>query len=226
MRQPEDKLLALQRSAYREQVRHLFLQKGLSALQPDDVLEYLLFFIGLRKDVKFVAKGLLEKFNTISAVLDASEEELKEFGLSSKMVADISFLRELLTSYNLEKVKKGPLLSTSDETVHYLQSKIGNSKKEKLIVLFLDSNSYLLGCREFTGTVNKVPVSPREIAEAAVLYHATSVVLAHNHPSGNCRPSESDIDFTKSIYNALDSLEIMLQDHLIITRTRFYSLMS
>ena len=226
MKQTGEKVLSQQRSEYREQIRRLFMQNGLSALQSLEALEYLLFFIGLRKDVKTVAKNLLEKFNTISCVLDASADELKEFGLTSRMTTDISFLRELLTYYNLEKVKNRPFLSTSDETIRYLQSKIGSCKKEKLMVLFLDDRKHLKGFREFTGTVNKVPVSPREIAEAALLFRASSVILAHNHPSGDCQPSDADIDFTRTIYNALNSLEIRLEDHLIITRTNFFSLMT
>ena len=225
MKRPDEKQLARQRSGHRERVRQRFIQSGLSALHPFEVLEYLLFFLIPRKDVKPIAKALLEKFKTVSGVLDASPEELNEFGLTSRMTADIAFLRELLTSYHFEKIKERPLFSNSEETVRYLQSKLGNNKKETLVVFFLDSGKSLLGLREFPGTVSKAPVAPREIAESALCFHASFVILAHNHPSGSCRPSASDVEFTRSIYNALELFEIKLLDHLIITRNGYASLM-
>ena len=225
MKQPDEKSLVQQRSGHRERVRLRFIQSGLSALHPYEVLEYLLFLLIPRRDVKPIAKALIEKFKTISGVLDASPEELSEFGLTPRMAADIAFLRELLTSYHFEKIKERPIFSNSEETVRYLQSKLGNSKKEVLVVFFLDSGKSLLGLREFPGTVNKAPAAPREIAESALFFHASFVILAHNHPSGSCRPSTSDVNFTRSIFNALELFEIKLLDHLIITRNSYTSLM-
>jgi DNA repair protein RadC len=73
--------------------------------------------------------------------------------------------------------------------------------------------------------VNSASVAPREVVEHALLYHAAGVILVHNHPSGNCRPSERDIEFTKAIYNALDLFGITLVDHLIVAKDSYRSLM-
>ena len=225
MKRPDEKQLAQQRSGHRERVRQRFIQNGLSALQPYEVLEYLLFFLIPRKDVKPIAKELLEKFNTVSGVLDASPDELVEFGLTPKMAADIAFLREVMTSYHFEEVSERPLLATKEDIFYYLQCKLGNGCKEKLMVLFLSYSRHLLGYREYPGTIEQVSASPREISETALLLHASSVVLAHNYPSALYQPSAADTKFSRSLYDALKPLEILLQDHLILTSTDFYSLL-
>ena len=226
MKRSDEKQLVQQRSGHRERVRLRFMQNGLSALQPYEVLEYLLFFLIPRKDVKPVAKELLEKFNTISGVLDASSEELQEFGLSAKMADDIAFLREVLSSYNFENLNDRPCLATTEEIVYYLHSKMGKLKKERLMVLYLDYKRQLLGCREFPGTAAKEPVSPREIVESALLFHASAVVLAHTHSSGFSSPKAADFELHRDILDILMPLEIRLADHLILGCTSLFSLMS
>ena len=225
MKQLDDKELSRQREGHRERLRRRFQNSGLNSLLDYEILEYLLFLLIPRRDVKPVAKALLEHFGGISEVLDAPPEKLIGFGLTPRVAADLNFLRQMTTLLRFEKVVKRPFLETSEDAIRYLQSKIGTSKNEILMAVFLDSARQIVGCFEHHGTVNRAQVSPRKIIEEALHFHAAGVVLVHNHPSGSSKPSQSDIEFTRTIYNALDIFDIKLLDHLIVTRHDYRSLM-
>lgn len=225
MKQPDAKLLAQQRQGHRERLRRRFLKDGISALQNYEILEYFLGMLIPRRDVKPVAKALLEHFNGIAGVFDAPLHELEEFGLTPRVAADIAFLRQFVTVFQYEKLADRPFLENSESAVRYLQAKLGSNKKETLMVLYLDAGRKIVGVWEHSGTVNSASVAPREVVEHALIYHAVGVIMVHNHPSGNCKPSAADIEFTRSIYNALEIFGITLLDHLIVTKDSFRSLM-
>ena len=93
------------------------------------------------------------------------------------------------------------------------------------MVFYLDAGRKITGIWEHAGTVNSASVAPREVVERALLYHAVGVILVHNHPSGNCKPSPADLAFTQKIYNALELFGIKLLDHLIVAKNSYRSLM-
>ena len=225
MKRPDEKQLAQQRSGPRERVRQKFLENGINAFQAYEVLEYMLFMLIPQRDVKPIAKALIERFKNVSGVFGASHQELVDFGLTSRIAADILFLKEMMQFWQQEKLHTLPALQSTKDTVLYLQAKIGSNPKETLVVFYLNSIKKVVGVWEVEGTVNNAAVPIREISERALLYHATAVILAHNHPSGSCRPSQADVDFTKSVYNALDLFDITLLDHLIITKNAHFSLL-
>ena len=225
MQKPDEKLLAKQRQGHRARLRARFVKDGMSALQDYEKLEYLLFLFYPQKDVKPIAKSLLEHYGSISGILEAGTDDLKSFGLTERIAVDISFLREFLTFVCYEKIADRPFLENSEAAVLYLQRKLGSSKKETLMVFYLDSGRKINGIWEHTGTVNSATVAPREVAEMALRYHAVGVILVHNHPSGNDKPSRADIAFTQKVYNCLDTFDIKLLDHLIVTRDTYRSLM-
>ena len=225
MKKADEKLLAQQRAGHRDRVRERFMEHGISALQTYEILEYLLFLLIPRRDVKPVAKSLIDHFNSLTGVLNASVQELVDFGLTQRVAADLHFLYEMMCCLHLEKLKERPALLDSREVVDYLQTKLGHSPKETLVVFYLDSGRKLLGVWEQSGTVNNAAVAPREIAEKALLLHAAGVILAHNHPSGSCAPSRSDVNFTRTMFNALELLGIQLLDHIIVTHDHYKSLM-
>lgn len=225
MKQFDEKELARQREGHRERLRSRFQKSGLDSLQDYELLEYLLFLLIPRKDVKPLAKTLLAHFGGVFEVLDAAPEKLLNFGLTPRIAADLNFLRQLTTYLRFEKVADRPFLETSDDAIRYLQSKIGNCKNETLIAVFLDPARQITGCFEYQGNVNSAAVSPRKLVEEALHFHASGVVLVHNHHSGSSRPSQGDVEFTRRIYNALDIFDIKLLDHLIVTRNTYRSLM-
>ena len=225
MKQLDEKQLAKQREGHRERLRSRFMNGGLNSFQDYEILEYLLFLLIPRRDVKPVAKTLLEHFGGVFDVLDAAPQELISFGLTPRIVADMKYIRQLTTFLRFEKVAARPFLETSDDAIRYLQAKIGSSENETFMAIYLDSARQITGCFERQGSVSKVAVTPREIVEHALYFHAAGVVLVHNHPSGCSKPSLTDVNFTKNVYNALDILDIKLLDHLIVTRDHYRSLM-
>ena len=225
MKRPDDDSLARQRSGHRERLRQRLLQHGISSLHSYEVLEYLLFMLLPRRDTKAIAKNLLERFKTVSGVFEATFAELVEFGFTERAAADILFLREAVKYQQFEKLMEAPALNTPEDTVEYLQTKIGRNPKESLVVFYLNSARKVAGVWETEGTVNSAPAAPREVVERALYYHATAVILAHNHPSGSKKPSHSDIQFTKDIYNALELFGIRLLDHIIVTGKDYIRLM-
>lgn len=210
---------------HRERLRQRFIKGGISAFQEYEILEFLFSVLIPRKDVKPLAKQMIARFQSVSGFLDADISELVNAGLSLRVAVTVNFFRALITLYRGEKMLSRPLLSNSLEVITFLQTKLGGLKKETLHVLFLDSGRHLLGSAEWAGTVDRAYISPREIAEKALLLRATGVILAHNHPSGNCKPSSADMQFTKSVFNALELFDIKLLDHLIISRQDHVSLM-
>ena len=124
MKQPDEKELARQRQGHRERLRERFLKESISVLHSYEILEYLLCMLIPRRDVKPVAKALLDHFNSVSAVLDSSVAELEKFGLTHRVAADIVFLRQLITVYQYEKVADRPFLENSEAAVLYLQTNI------------------------------------------------------------------------------------------------------
>ncbi len=225
MKKPDEEMLIRQRSGHRERVRRRFLQHGIASLQSYEVLEYLLFMLIPRRDVKPIAKNLLERFKSVSGVFEATRDELIEFGFTERIAADILFLKEVVKFKEFEKLMTTPTLNSPEDTLEYLRVKIGHNPKETIIAFYLDSSQKVIGVWEVEGTVNNVPVAPREIVERALLYHAVSVILAHNHPSGSKNPSRSDIKFTQEIFNALDLFNIKLVEHIIVTANDHFSLM-
>ena len=225
MQKPDEKLLAKQRQGHRARLRARFVKDGMSALQDYEKLEYLLFLLYPQRDVKPIAKSLLEHYGSVSGILEAGIESLQSFGLTERIAVDLSFLREFMTFVCYEKVADRPFLEDSEAAVLYLQTKLGSSRKETLMIFFLDSGRKINGIREYAGTVNSATVAPREVAEMALRYHAVGVILVHNHPSGNAKPSRADIAFTQKVYNCLDTFDIKLLDHLIVTKNSYRSLM-
>lgn len=226
MKRSGDETAAKLHEGHRERLRQRFLQGGISAFQEYEILEFLFSVLIPRRDVKPLAKVLLLRFRSVGGFLDADISELTAAGLSLRVAVIIKFIRALITLYHSEKMLRRPLLTNSDEVIHFLRTKLGGLTKETLHVFYLDSGRHLLGSSEWPGTVDHAFISPREIAEKALLLRATGVILAHNHPSGNCTPSEHDIRFTRTIFKCLELLDIKLLDHLIVSKNDHFSLIT
>lgn len=135
-----------------------------------------------------------------------------------KLIKEIS-IRSLKFNINKKNV-----ISSFKDVIKYLQSSMGNEKIELFKIIFLDSNNIILKDEIMQrGSTNVIMVYPREIVKKAVLVDATAVIIAHNHPSGKCKPSKSDIVITKNIITALNIFNIVLHDHVIITNQRYFS---
>lgn len=118
----------------------------------------------------------------------------------------------------------GQILSSSHDVKNYLKLQIAKEKNEVFAVLFLNSRHQLLAFEKlFFGTVNQAVVYPRRVVQKVIDHNAAAVIVAHNHPSGNSKPSREDMEITKQLYSILQIIDVKLIDHVIITSQDAYS---
>ncbi|MCL2389956.1 MAG: DNA repair protein RadC [Endomicrobia bacterium] len=210
---------------HRKRLKEKFKKKNLKDFADYEILEFALTFSIPQKDTKPLAKKLIKKFGSLKQVFDASFEELQTVkGISGHSSVFISFLRQTALLYRYLEIKESKNLSSPQEVVNYFVSALSGEKIEKFCAVMLNSGNKVIECVELEkGTVNKSVVMPRKVAEAALKYKAASVIVAHNHPGGTLKPSQNDIDATKSVYAALKTIDVSLLDHIIISNGNYFS---
>lgn len=205
-------------SGHRARLRERFLKSGLDGFLDYEVLELLLTFGTPRKDCKQIAKNILTKHKTLDNVFNLNSDELEKInGVGSANSIGIKIYGEIkyLLSYQNLQTKKS--LSSVDDIVEYLRSKIGNEKKEHFVILCLDSKSNLIYDEVSVGTLNASLVHPREVFSKAILHHANQIIIAHNHPSGDPTPSQSDLDTYNRLKEAGKVVGVNVHSCYIIT---------
>lgn len=214
---------------HRERVIQKFMQHGGEVFADYEILEMLLMQAIPRKDVKPLAKELLTRFGSLSVLLQAEPEQLKQIkGIGDKTIAFFKMILFVSQCLTKEKLNNQPVLSDWATILDYAQVLYAGETVEKLRILFLNQKLQLMHTEVHqTGTVNHVPIYPREILKRALNLNASAIVLIHNHPSGDPAPSKDDILATKEIEKLLNTIPIRLLDHLIIGQNRrFYSFRS
>jgi DNA repair protein RadC len=210
-------------SGHRARLRNKLRQLGAHGLADYEVLELLLMQAIPRRDVKPLAKDLLQTFKSIHGVLEAPFEKLCAAGLSEPAATTLILAREVAVLYRKEVATKHKFTDRL-ALLDYLYAKFGGLTREEFHILFLDSKNQLIAdeCM-FTGTLNSSAVYPREIMKRALDKGAASLVLIHNHPSGDPTPSTSDEYLTRDIAAVAAGLAIDVYDHLIIGDNCHYS---
>lgn len=215
-------------TGHRDRLRSKLLTRGAGALEDYEVLEVLLMAFIPRRDVKPIAKALQREFGSLSAILAAPPEELvKVDGVGETVAAYIKAIAELHSRAGAEPLKRREAISSWTALVTYVQRELQHEKREQFRVLFLDRKNQLLKDEIMgRGTVDHAPVYPREIARRALELQASSLILVHNHPSGDPKPSRADIDITRELIDALQAFDITVHDHLIVGTTGVVSFRS
>ena len=211
---------------HRERMRTRINNDGIESLQPHEVLEYILYAFVPRKDTNLLAHKLIQRFGSLSGVFDASVEELSTIeGISYVTATFIHSLAGISNYYQKDKTKHFEKLDTLEKVTKYMCKLAGYETKEKLYLLMFNSRVQLIKTEIISkGTVNKVNLYTREIAELALRYKATGVMLCHNHPSGNITPSFTDKEVTQRLYTSLRMINIKLLDHIIVYGDTYYSM--
>ena len=212
---------------HRERLRERFRKEGLENFEPHEVLEFLLTYAITRKDTNPIAHGLLERFGSFEAVLEAPEEELMEvYGMGERSASLIHLMPALSAYYLGEKNTHSHLLCDSTERMgQYLVPKFLGKTEECSYLLCLNNRRQLLGCVEISeGSVSSAPIYFRKISQILLRYQATAAVIAHNHPKGFALPSADDIRVTKQLSTFLRQMEVELVDHIIVSGTDYVSL--
>jgi DNA repair protein RadC len=210
---------------HRKRLKNKFLLNGLYGLADYEVLELVLTYVIVRRDVKVLAKELISTLGSLKQVFDASREDLKKIkGISDNVATFILFLKNFVPFYCSLDLKENDILDSPEKVNNYLMSSIGAEHVEKLYILNLNSRNMVLSCVEAeSGTVNKAYLNTRKIAEIALKHNAVSVILAHNHPGGGLSPSKDDVDSTCKVKLVLENVGVSLLDHIIVANNKYFS---
>lgn len=211
---------------HRARLRQKYLKGGLDAFHDYELLELLLTYAIQRRDVKPLAKTLLEKFKTIERLVDADISEIAVCdGIGENSAILFKLIRELSVVYLRGRLERKDVISSTETFQNYARMKLGGFKEERLLAVYLNSQNQILDSEIMaTGSVDCVSVYPRKILERVIELKATGLLLAHNHPGGNLAPSDSDIFMTRQISEIIKPIGVALRDHLIVSRHNCYSL--
>lgn len=215
---------------HRERLRDKFRKTGLTGFADYEIVELLLTLSTPRKDCKQTAKAAIEKFGGLRNVLEASPAELQEIkGIGPINSISLKIVHEVGRRFLLEKMKGEKVYgSSSKEVYEYLCHSMRDLKKEVFKVIYLDVQNKILDSQElFHGTVNSSAVYVREVLEAALAgKKVANLIFAHNHPSGNPEPSQSDYDITRELIYAGLIMQIKVLDHIIVGDNSYFSFAS
>ena len=217
---------------HRERVRKKFLENGFNGLEDYEVLELLLFYVIPRKDTKAIAKELIKRFKTLANVLKADTLELKTVnGLGPVAITFLKMIGALPARIYKDELKNQKLIKDEKNKItdkevllSFLRNKIGYEDVEKFYIIYLSSSNEVIAFEESSsGTLDRSSIYPREIYKRVIMENAKSIIIAHNHPSGNTCPSKCDIDITNEIAKGLKNFGALLLEHIIITRDSYFS---
>jgi DNA repair protein RadC len=210
---------------HRKRLRERFNKGGSEGFHDYELLELLLTYAIPRKDVKPMAKDLINRFGSLSGVLDANEQDLEKIsGAGPISVTLIRLVKELCGAYLGEKIKGRDILSSPQAVVDFARMKLSGLPHETFMVIYLNTKNEVLKY-EMTqeGTVDRAVVYPRRIIEGALAHHASSLILIHNHPSGHHHPSEEDKLLTRNIVEAVRPLDLRILDHIVVGKDGYFS---
>jgi DNA repair protein RadC len=204
---------------HRGRVRERVLKSGVEALADYELLELLLFYSIERIDTKPLAKALLERFGTLGDVFAAEPTQLREFEIDQRTLVHFTAMREVGRRLAERKVKDMPVLTNWQQLIDYCHAALAHEKTEQFRILFLDRKNVLIADEvQQRGTIDHTPVYPREVVKRALTLNAAALILVHNHPSGDPKPSRDDIEMTREVKAAAEALGIAIHDHLVIGR--------
>lgn len=212
-------------SGHRERLRARYMKEGLDFFEDHQVLELILFYSISRKDTNETAHKLLEKFGSLARVFEATPEELMQVeGIGVNSAVLLSCVTDLTRRYNESRHRSMTKFHTAEAAGIYAMNLLRGRANENLYVICLNSKCELINTVKITeGTIDQVTAYPRRVVEAALQCKAHSVILTHNHPGGESRPSQADIETTNAINAALCIVDIELRDHIIVGEDRYSS---
>ncbi|WP_283176267.1 DNA repair protein RadC [Gemmobacter sp. 24YEA27] len=213
---------------HRRRLRTRFLEGGAVAMPDYELLELLLFRAIPRQDVKPLARLLLETFGDFNRVVTAPLVRLMQVkGVGEAVALELHIVGAAAQRMMRARVINQPVLSSWDALLDYCHTVMAHRETEQFRILFLDRKNVLIADEEQArGTVDHVPVYPREVVKRALELNASALILVHNHPSGDPTPSDCDVTMTLRVQDACRALNITLHDHLVIGKGREMSFRS
>lgn len=206
-------------AGHRERLRARFMDTGGDGIADYELLELLLFRAIPRRDVKPLAKQLINRFGSFADVISADPNSLRKIVNSENVVRELKIVQAAALRLSRAAVIGRPVLSSWSAMIDYCHAAMAFEKREQFRILFLDRKNVLIADEvQQQGTIDHAPVYPREVIRRGMELSASALILVHNHPSGDPTPSQQDIDMTKQIAAAGQPLGITLHDHVIIGR--------
>lgn len=199
-----------------------------ASVEDYEILEMILFLSIPRKDTKSIAKSLIKTFESLENLIFADEDKIFTIPKITKNI-HLSFLliKEFIKRILQNKILNKHVLSSWNELIEYLKVTMGSIKKEQFRVIFLDKKNTIIADElQASGTIDETPIYPREVVKRALFHESTAIILVHNHPSGNLKPSKADIEVTKEIIKVCSTFNILVHDHVIICKRKFFSFKS
>ena len=206
------------RHGHRDRLRSRFMAGGGQAVADYELMELVLFRAIPRKDVKPIAKRLLERFGDFAGAIAAEPQRLREVdGVGEAVVVELKVIEAAALKLARERVSEMPVISSSEALTAYCRAAMGRLGEEQFRVLFLDSKNKLIADEVLgDGTVDQAPVYPRKVMKRALELNAVALILVHNHPSGDPTPSRADVAVTKKLCEAAETFGVKIHDHVIV----------
>jgi DNA repair protein RadC len=210
---------------HRARLRQKFLEHGLVKFTDEEVLELLLTLATPRRDCKQQARGLMAAFGSLQAVLDAPPKDLAQIkGIGPKNVLGLKLVPAVARRYLEDRLLHGGAFKDAVQAAEYLELSMRPLTREVFRVMLLDAQRQVRGVEDLSaGTLTEAVVYPREVVAKALSGGAAAVVCAHNHPSGNAKPSRADRELTRRLYHACAGVGVELLDHVIVGAGALYS---
>lgn len=211
---------------HRQRMKERFLREGLDNFDEHQVLELLLFYAIPQKDTNPIAHDLLVRFGSLSQVMEAPVSELRKVkGMGEHTATLLALVTAAGRYYMVNRAMQTVILNSMEKCGEYLLPFFVGRRNETVFLLCMDAKCKALCCKEVgEGSVNSAGVPIRRIVEMALYANATTVVLAHNHPSGIAIPSTEDIQTTARVASALRAVEITLADHIVVADNDYVSM--
>ena len=211
---------------HRQRLKDRFLREGLDSFTEVQALELLLFYCVPRQDTNPLAHRLIEHFGSFAQVMEATQDQLKKVeGVGDSVATFITLLHASGRYYETSCRQNIKIANTIEDCGNFLAPCMHNRRNEMVFLLCLDAKCKVLACKEVgEGSVNSAAVPIRRIVEMSLAANATSVVLAHNHPSGFAQPSDEDRFTTHRLAMALRAVDIELADHLVFADGEYVSM--
>jgi len=220
-----NQLTAEHQKGHRKRLRERFLKAGLDGFHDYEIVEMLLTIGTPRKNVRPMAREAIDKFKTLSGVINAPVEELSEIrGIGEINIFGIKLVKAVAERYTRESLHDRDLISSPETLFQYLQQSLEYRTRECFAVIMLDAKNKVITTEIiFEGSLTSSYVNPREVIVSILKHNAASVMFAHNHPSGDPTPSKEDKVLTQKLIQGCQFMEITVHEHIIVGNKTYYS---
>lgn len=216
---------SLKATEHKRRLKDRFKKGALEGFHDYEILELLLTYAVPKKDIKPLAKSMLNRFRGIRGVFDATVDELKTMeGVGENAVVLIKLIKDVTGVYLKERMMGSDVVRCSKDVLDYLNLTLSGERVEKFLAIYLNARNEVLAVETLhEGTINQTAVYPRKAIEKAFKHNARSVIFVHNHPSGDATPSSVDRQLTRVLDRAALAVDLIVHDHLIIGKNKHFS---